>query len=294
MVLYGLNSAKCRCRFLLNVGHHHGFHTHGEVGHLVQLEAELPHLVYHSLHGHQQVVSLGRQSNEALFCVHIISVRSKGRASRRIEELLLEWFWCWLGGLLIQKIWKAQAIQPAVHSELPWSLPGPGPTQLSHFLFCVLKLGPEFHKGTGHWFSPNHTAGCIQGWSCEKCCSALLGYKVSSTSRLSGKRRVWPSYLASMCSMRPGSCYVHLSGRWPCGETSSSDVSVMDPSSETNLVLALMHKLSMAIKWSQHNTEVFCPGKPWHILISWNRMHITWVYSAELSISNRPENWVKR
>lgn len=87
MVLYGLNSAKCRCRFLLNVGHHHGFHTHGEVGHLVQLEAELPHLVYHSLHGHQQVVSLGRQSNEALFCVHIISVRSKGRASRRIEVI---------------------------------------------------------------------------------------------------------------------------------------------------------------------------------------------------------------
>lgn len=276
------------------MSHHHGFCTHGEVGHPVQLEAELPHLVYYSLHGHQQVVGLGRQSSEALLCVYIISVRSNGRASRRIEKLLPEWSWCWLGGLPVQKIWKAQAIQPAVHAELPWSLPGPGPAQLSHFLICVLKLGPEFHRGTGHWFFPSHPAGCIQGWSCERRCSALLGYKVSSTRRLSGKRRVWPSYLASMCSMRPGSCYVHISGRWPCGEASSSDVSVMDPSSETNLVSALMHKLSMVIKWSQHSIEVFYPGKPWHILISWNRMHITWGYSAELSASNRPENWVKQ
>ena len=191
------------------MSHHHGFCTHGEVGHPVQLEAELPHLVYYSLHGHQQVVSLGRQSSEALFCVHIISVRSNGRASRRIEKLLPEWFWRWLGSLPVQKIWKAQAIHPAVHAELPWSLPGPGPAQLSHFLICVLKLGPEFHRGTDHWFFPRHPGGCIQGWSCERHCSALLEYKVSSTSRLSGKRRVWPSYLASMCSMRPGSCYVH-------------------------------------------------------------------------------------
>lgn len=277
------------------MGHHHGFYTHREVGHLVQLEAELPHLVYYSLHGHQQVLSLGRQSNEALFCVHIISVRSNGRASRRIEKLLPEWFWCWLGGLPIQKIWKAQAIQPAVHAELPWSLPGSEPTQLSHFLFSVLILGPEFHRVTGHWFFPNHTAGHSQGWSRERCCLALLGYKVSLTSRLSGKRRVWPSYLTSMCSMRPGSCYVHLSGRCPCEEISSSDVSGMDPSLETNWVLALMHRLSMAVKWSLDSIEAFCTGKPWHILISWSRMHIPWVYSDGLvSNNNRPENWVKR
>lgn len=66
---------------------------------------------------------------------------------------------------------------------------------IESFPLYVLELGPKFRRVTGHRLCPCQNppiilVGIIQGWGCERCCLILLGDKVSSKSRVSGKSQV--------------------------------------------------------------------------------------------------------
>lgn len=192
---------------------HHGFCTHGEVKHPVQLEAELPHLILFSPWTSAGVAWPWAGDSEALLCVHIISVRSNGRASSRIEKVLPEDSDADWEVSSSEDLESSGQFSQLCMQNFPACLTWACTTE--SFPHLCPKISARIPQGNRSLILPSHPAGCIQGWKRKG--SALLGYNDSSQEDSLASRRVWPSYLASMCSMRPGSCYVHIPGRWPRG-----------------------------------------------------------------------------